>query len=151
MWGERTRRPPAQILSRIGPGGVAWTRGGVASRSVATYNPLSGFVIRQRLALTQEPLRWLKSRYPQPSLIGSPLPEDALWGRPSSGRPIASFMGSTESHVTSATTRAANLAPRPRRARAFDDARGGLPGPKQASGANESAARVQMAFTSKRV
>jgi len=30
------------------PGGVAWTRGGVASRSVATYKLLSGFVIRQR-------------------------------------------------------------------------------------------------------
>jgi hypothetical protein len=35
IWGDRTRSPPAQILGRIGRGGVAWTRGGVASRSVA--------------------------------------------------------------------------------------------------------------------
>jgi hypothetical protein len=73
MWGERTRRPRPKILGHIGRGALRMTRGGVASRSVAACSC-------PRLRDSSTTPRWLKSRYPQPSLIGSPPPEDAPLG-----------------------------------------------------------------------
>ena len=70
MWGERPEDPRPKILGHIGRGAHRMTRGGVASRSVAACR------LPARLRDSSTALRWLKSRYPQPSLIGSPLPED---------------------------------------------------------------------------
>src|ERR1700722_1773381 len=95
--------------------------------------------------------RWLKSRDPQPSLIGSSLAEDVPLGRPSSGRPIASFMGSTDAcdvrdHSRCETSRPVHVERAHLTTRAA-----ACPCPKQPVGANESAARVQMTFSSKGV
>jgi hypothetical protein len=75
MWGERTEDPRPKILGHIGRGARRMTRGGVASRS----SQRAGC---PRLRDSSTTPRWLKSRYPQLSLIGSPLPEDAPLGPP---------------------------------------------------------------------
>ena len=79
-----------------------------------------GFVICQR------PRVGSRAVIPSPRLSARLWPKTCLWAvLRQVGQLPHSWVRPT--HVTSATTRPANLAPRPRRARAFDDARGGLP------------------------
>jgi hypothetical protein len=59
IWGERTRRPPAQILSRIGR--EASHGRGEESR----LSPSQRTGLQQRRDSSRIP-RWLKTRYPQP-------------------------------------------------------------------------------------
>ena len=89
-WGVRTKDPRPKILGHIGRGAHRMTRGGVRVSVRRSVQAVCGFVVRQR------PRVGSRARYPQPSLIGSSLAEDVPLGRPSSGRPIASFMGSTD-------------------------------------------------------
>jgi hypothetical protein len=127
--------PRPKILGHIGRGARRMTRGGGRVFVCRSVQAVSGFVIRQR------PRFGSRAVIPSPRLSARCCPRKRLWGRPSSGRPIASFMGSTDArdvrdhslrtsrpvHVERAhlTTRAA-----------------ACPCPKQASGANESAAYV---------
>jgi hypothetical protein len=61
MWGERTRRPPAQILGHI-------DRGATHGRGEESRLGPSQRAGSQRLRDSSTTPRWLKSRYPQPSL-----------------------------------------------------------------------------------
>ena len=90
MWASGPEDPRPKILGHIGRGGASHDAGRSRVSVRRSVQAVRGFVIRQR------PRVGSKAVIPSRRLSVRRGPKTRLWGRPSLGRPIASFMGSTE-------------------------------------------------------
>jgi hypothetical protein len=98
MWGERTRRPPAQILGRVG-------RGASHGRGEESRLGPSQRVGCQRRRDSSTTPRWLKSRYPHPRLAST---QPRVTKRRRYGRPFLEELASMISIAIPAEAHEAN-------------------------------------------